>query len=132
MGKFIITEEDKNYIKGLYGGLLSEGFEGQVEDLDNWIESNSDYISQHSLEEKVSELFDGVIGNVESDVRTEKNSGGDEYGENWGRKLITITNNGDPLIKIWVTNDYVYDYGKNSSEFGFGERFKFNQDALYS
>ena len=132
MGKFIITEEDKNYIKGLYGGLLSEGFVGQVEDLDNWIESNSDYISQHSLEEKVSELFDGVIGNVESDVRTEKNSGGDEYGENWGRKLITITNNGDPLIKIWVTNDYVYDYGKNSSEFGFGERFKFNQDALYS
>ena len=132
MKKFIITEEEKKQIKGLYGRLLSEGFEGQVEDLDNWIESNSDYISQHSLEEKVSELFDGVIGNVESDVHTEKNSGGDEYGENWSRKLITITNNGDPLIKIWVTNDYSYDYGKNSSEFGFGERFKFNQDALYS
>jgi len=130
MKKFIITEDDKNHIKGLYGRILSEGFEGQVEDLDNWIENHHDYISQHSLEEKISELFDGVLGDVDSHVHTEKDSGGDEYGENWGRKLITITNNGEPLIKIWVTNVYVYDYGKNSIEFE--ERFKFNQDALYS
>lgn len=132
MKKFVITENDKKHIRGLYERILTEGFEDKVEELDNWIESNSDYISQHSLEEKVSELFDGVIGDVESNVHTEKDSGGDEYGENWGRKLITITNNGEPLIQVWVTNDYSYDFGKNSIEFGFGERFKFNQDALYS
>ena len=118
MKKFIITEDDKNHIKGLYGRILSEGFEGQVEDLDNWIENHHDYISQHSLEEKISELFDGVLGDVDSHVHTEKDSAGDEYGENWGRKLITITNNGEPLIKIWVTNDYVYDHTKGAHFLG--------------
>ena len=131
MKKFIITEEDRKHIHSLYGRILSESFNDKVEELDNWIENNSDYISEHSLKEMVEELFGGVLGDVESHVNTEKDSGGDEYGENWSRKLITITNNGEPLIKVWVTNDYRYDFGKNSTEFGFGERFKFNQDALY-
>lgn len=37
---------------------------------------------------------------------------------------MTVKNNGDDLIKVWVTNDFRYDYGKNSSDFG--GRFYFN------
>lgn len=131
MKKFIITEEDRKHIHSLYGRILSEGFVDKLEELDNWIEDNSGDINEHSLKEKIEELFSGILGDVDSHVHTEENSGGDEYGENWNRKLITITNNGEPLIKVWVTNDYRYDFGKNSTEFGFGERFKFNQNALY-
>ena len=122
-----------NELRNLVKQIIKEEddkVEEKVEELDNWIEENSDYIGEDSLKEKVKELFGGILGNVDSYVQTEKNSEGDEYGENWSRNLITITNNKKPLIEIWVTNDYRYDFGKNSIEFGFGERFKFNKDSL--
>jgi hypothetical protein len=95
--------------------------------LENWIDSNSDYISSYSLEEKVKELF-GLRGDVTSDVSMEKDSGGDEYGENWNKSLITIKHNGDDLVKVWVKSDGRNDYGKNMSEFDKG--FYFNEYAL--
>lgn len=99
----------------------------EIEELDEWIESNNDYISPDSLREKVEELFN-LRGDVDVEETVEEDSGGDEYGENWSKRLITITHNGDALVKIWVKSDYRYDYGKNSSEFG--KRFYFNQYSL--
>ena len=98
----------------------------EVDDLDSWIENNSDYISTSSLEEVIKELFN--LTDVTSYQSVEEDEGGDEYGENWSKILITIQNNGDDLVKVWVTSDYRYDYGKNASEFD--KRFYFNEYAL--
>ena len=88
----------------------------QLEDLDNWIENNSDYISEYSLKEMLIELFDLNEDNVEIDEYIENDRGGDMYGENWSKKLLTIKNNGEDLFKIWLKMDNIYDYGKNSNE----------------
>ena len=100
----------------------------QLEDLDNWIENNNDYISEYSLKEMLIELFDLNEDNVEIDEYIENDRGGDMYGENWSKKLLTIKNNGDDLFKIWLKMDGRYDYGKNSNEFD--NRFYFNQYSL--
>ena len=101
---------------------------GQLDDLNNWIENNSEYISGYSLMEKMVELFDLNENNIEIEDTIEKDSGGDMYGEDWGKKLLTITNNGDELFKIWLTMDDRYDFGKNMIEFN--DRFYFNQYSL--
>lgn len=106
--------------------VISESYR-EVEDLDNWIEANHDFISPNSLEEAVKEIFN-LGGDVSSEKRIEKDNGGIEYGENWNKILITIKNGGEDLVKVWVNSDYRYAYGKNVSEFG--ERFYFNEYAL--
>ena len=100
----------------------------QLDDLDNWIENNRDYISEYSLKEMLIELFDLNEDNVEIDEYIENDRGGNMYGENWSKKLLTIKNNGEDLFKIWLKMDNIYDYGKNSNEFD--NRFYFNQYAL--
>jgi hypothetical protein len=99
----------------------------EVDDLNSWIESNSDYISSSSLENAVKEIFN-LDGDVSSYESVEEDNGGEEYGENWNKILLTIQNNGDDLVKVWVTNDYRYDFGKNSMEFN--KRFYFNEYSL--
>lgn len=100
----------------------------ELEDLDNWIENNSEYISEYSLMEKLVELFNLNEDNVEIEDTIEKDSGGDMYGEDWGKKLLIIRNNGDDLFKIWLTMDDRYDFGKNMNEFS--NRFYFNEYSL--
>ena len=121
-----IQESNQRLENRLFKKVIIESYR-EVEDLENWFDSNSDYISSYSLEEQVKELF-SLRGDVTSDVSVEKDSGGDEYGENWNKSLITIKHNGDDLVKIWVTSDDRYDYGKNMSEFD--KSFYFNEYAL--
>jgi len=80
------------------------------------------------LEEKIKDLF-GLGDGVSSHTERLRDNGGDEYGENWDKILITIQNNGDDLFKVWVNNSYEYIYGKNSEDFR-GNRFYFNEYAL--
>lgn len=101
--------------------------ESEVDDLDNWIESNIDYISPSSLGEAVKELFN-LRGEVTVDKMVEKDRGGDEYGENWNKILIIVRHDGEVLLKVWVKSDFRYDYGKNVTEFD--NRFYFNEYAL--
>jgi hypothetical protein len=113
--------------------VIKESY-GEVEDLDNWIESNLDYISEYSLKDKVIELFDLNEDNVSSESITEKDEGGERYGENWNMTLIVIKNKGHDLVKVWVNNNGRYNYGKNRREFGNRlsnlDRFYFNEHAL--
>ena len=113
--------------------VIKESY-GEVEDLDNWIESNLDYISEYSLKDKVIELFDLNEDNVSSESITEKDEGGERYGENWNMTLIVIKNKGHNLVKVWVDNNGRYNYGKNRREFGNRlsnlDRFYFNEYAL--
>ena len=121
-----IQETNQRLENRLFKQVITESYR-EVDELENWIDSNSDYISSYSLEEKVKELF-GLRGDVTSDVSMEKDSGGGEYGENWNKSLITIKHNGDDLVKVWVTSDDRYNYGKNMSEFDKG--FYFNEYSL--
>jgi len=100
----------------------------EIDELDEWIESNTYYISPNSLKEKIKELF-GLGDGVSSHTERLRDNGGEQYGENWDKILITIQNNGDDLFKVWVNNDYGYIYGKNSEQFR-GNRFYFNEYAL--
>jgi len=113
--------------------VIKESY-GEVEDLDNWIQSNLDYISEYSLKDKVIELFDLNEDNVSSESITEKDEGGERYGENWNMTLIVIKNKGHDLVKVWVNNNGRYNYGKNRREFGNRlsnlDRFYFNEYAL--
>jgi hypothetical protein len=78
-----IQETNQRLENRLFKQVITESYR-EVDELENWIDSNSDYISSYSLEEKVKELF-GLRGDVTSDVSVEKDSGGDEYGENWNK-----------------------------------------------
>ena len=118
-----LTEND---LTRLVKKIILESYR-EVDDLNSWIESNSDYISSSSLEDAVKEIFN-LGGDVSSYESVEEDNGGEEYGENWNKILLTIQNNGDDLVKVWVTNDYRYDFGKNSMEFN--KRFYFNEYSL--
>ena len=76
-----IQESNQRLENRLFKKVITESYR-EVEDLENWFDSNSDYISSYSLEEQVKELF-SLRGDVTSDVSVEKDSGGEEYGENW-------------------------------------------------
>ena len=89
--------------------------EDVAEELNNWIEENSDYINASSLESKINDLIgDGQITIEEEEV---EDKGGMEYGENWNIKVIIVKLNGKDLMKICVNSDGGYDFGKNSSMF---------------
>ncbi len=96
---------------------LFESFNEDIsEELDNWIEDNSDYISSSALEDKVKELLN-LDQEITSSESVEKDRGGDMYSENWNKILITIKYNQKDLIKVWVNNDYRYSSGKNVISF---------------
>ncbi len=96
---------------------LFESFNEDIsEELDNWIEDNSDYISSSALENKVKDLL-GLDQEITSSESVEKDRGGDMYSENWNKILITIKYNQKDLIKVWVNNDYRYSSGKNVISF---------------
>ena len=96
---------------------LFESFNEDIsEELDNWIEDNSDYISSSALEDKVKELL-SLDQEITSSESVEKDRGGDIYSENWDKILITIKYNEKDLIKVWVNSDYRYSSGKNVISF---------------
>ena len=77
--------------------------EDVAEELDNWIEANSDYISASSLEDKINELIGE--GKVEIEVETIEDKGGMEYGEDWSTQVITVKFNGKVLMKVCPNQD---------------------------
>ena len=89
--------------------------EDVAEELDNWIESNSDYISSSSLESKINEMIED--GEVTVEVETIEDKGGMEYGEDWSTQVVTVKLNGKDLMKVCVNSEGRYDFGKNSLMF---------------
>ena len=65
-----IQETNQRLENRLFKQVITESYR-EVEDLETWIDSNSDYISSNSLEEKVKELFN-LRGDVTSDVSVYK------------------------------------------------------------
>ena len=86
-----------------------------AEELDNWIESNSDYISASSLESKINELIED--GEITVGVDKVEDKGGMEYGEDWSTQVLTVKLNGKDLMKVCVNSEGRYDFGKNSLMF---------------
>jgi len=86
-----------------------------ADELDNWIEGNSDYISASSLEQKISDLIEDGEITVEEDTIEDK--GGMEYGEDWSTRVITVKLNGKDLMKVCVDSEGKYDFGKNIQMF---------------
>jgi len=86
-----------------------------AEELDNWIEDNSDYISSSSLEGKINELIQD--GEITVEVDTVEDKGGMEYGEDWSTQVITVKFNGKDLMKVCVNSEGRYDFGKNALMF---------------
>ena len=89
--------------------------EDVAEELDNWIEANSDYISSSSLEDKINDLIGE--GKVEIEVETIEDKGGMESGEDWSTEVFTVKFNGKDLMKVCVDSEGRYDFGKNSLMF---------------
>ena len=89
--------------------------EDVAEELDNWIESNSDYISASSLESKINELIKD--GEITVGVDKVEDKGGMEYGEDWSTQVLTVKLNGKDLMKVCVNSEGRYDFGKNSLMF---------------
>ena len=89
--------------------------EDVAEELDNWIESNSDYISASSLESKINELIED--GEITVEVETIEDKGGMEYGEDWSTRVLTVKFNGKDLMKVCVNSEGRYDFGKNTLMF---------------
>ena len=86
-----------------------------AEEIDNWIESNSDYMSASSLEDKLKELIGSDDIKVTETV--ERSSEGDEYGEDWSTTIICAKYKGQDLMKVCVNSSKAYDFGKNSIMF---------------
>ena len=89
--------------------------EDVAEELDNWIESNSDYISASSLESKINELIED--GEITVGVDKVEDKCGMEYGEDWSTQVLTVKLNGKDLMKVCVNSEGRYDFGKNSLMF---------------
>ena len=85
--------------------------EDVAEELDNWIEANSDYISASSLEGKINELIQD--GEITVDVETIEDKGGMEYGEDWSTQVVTVKLNGKDLMKVCVDSEGRYAFGRN-------------------
>ena len=107
---------------------LFEGFENEdiYDEIDNWLDANSDYISASSLENKIKELLDS--DDIEATTTQEKDSGGDEYGEDWSTTVISVKYKGQDLMKVCATSDGRYASGMSNNMFG--ERFFFNKSLL--
>ena len=89
--------------------------EDVAEELDNWIEANSDYISSSSLEGKINELIQD--GEITVEVETIEDKGGMESGEDWSTQVVTVRLNGKDLMKVCVDSEGRYDFGKNTLMF---------------
>ena len=89
--------------------------EDVAEELDNWIEANSDYISSSSLEGKINELIED--GEITVEVETIEDKGGMESGEDWSTQVVTVRLNGKDLMKVCVDSEGRYDFGKNTLMF---------------
>ena len=89
--------------------------EDVAEEIDNWIEANSDYISASSLEGKINELIQD--GEITVEVDTVEDKGGMEYGEDWSTQVMTVKLNGKVLMKVCVNSEGRYDFGKNALMF---------------
>lgn len=100
------------------------------DEIDEFISNYGDYISPQILKQEVDKLLgfmnddfeyigEGNDDIVDDDVSYEKESS----------PLVTITLDGNVLIKVYLDNDFRYDYGANSEEFG--ERFFFD-DNVYN
>ena len=89
--------------------------EDVAEELDNWIEDNSDYISSSSLEGKINDLIGE--GKVEIEVKTIEDKGGMGSGEDWSTQVVTVRLNGKDLMKVCVDSEGRYDFGKNTLMF---------------
>ena len=89
--------------------------EDVAEELDNWIEDNSDYISSSSLEGKINELIQD--GEITVEVETIEDKGGMESGEDWSTQVVTVRLNGKDLMKVCVDSEGRYDFGKNTLMF---------------
>jgi hypothetical protein len=98
-----------------------------ITELDDWIEGNVDYISQYSLEDKVQRLLN-MDEEMTSDIEVLESDEGDEYGEDWGIKIIVIKYNGEDLMKVCVTPEGRYHYGNNRNMFN--NRFYFDKSLL--
>ena len=85
--------------------------EDVAEELDNWIEANSYYISSSSLEDKINDLIGE--GKVEIEVETIEDKGGMEYGEDWSTEVFTVKFNGKDLMKVCVDSEGRYAFGRN-------------------
>jgi len=85
--------------------------EDVAEELDNWIEDNSDYISASSLEGKINELIQD--GEITVEVDTVEDKGGMEYGEDWSTQIFTVKLNGKDLMKVCVDSEGRYAFGRN-------------------
>ena len=94
-----------------------QDLDSQIDELDSWIEANKDYINPDGLMEKLKEILQLEDG-LTVDITFQNDDGGLEYGENWGKNLVTIKMNGRELMLIWLTSDMSYDFGKNALEFG--------------
>ena len=107
---------------------LFEGFDNEdiQEEIDNWLEDNSDYISASALEDKLKELTGS--DDIEATQTKEKDAGGDEYGEDWSTTVICVKHKGKDLMKVCVNSEGRYSYGMNSNMFG--ERFFFDKSSL--
>ena len=86
-------------------------------EIDEWIDSNSDYISASSLEDKVKDLIEDK-GQITVDQKTIEDKGGAQYGENWNINVITVKLDGKDLIKVCTKSDGRYAYGACSNMFG--------------
>ena len=89
--------------------------EDVAEELDNWIEDNSDYISSSSLEGKINELIED--GEITVEVKTIEDKGGMGSGEDWSTQVVTVRLNGKDLMKVCVDSEGRYDFGKNTLMF---------------
>jgi hypothetical protein len=85
-------------------------------EIDNWIEDNSNYLSRHSLEEKIKELIRDK-GTITAEEETIENKEGEQYSENWNTKVITVKLNGKDLVKVCTKSDGRYSYGASSNMF---------------
>ena len=85
--------------------------EDVAEELDNWIEANSDYISSSSLEGKINDLIGE--GKVEIEVETIEDKGGMESGEDWSTEVFTVKFNEKDLMKVCVDSEGRYAFGRN-------------------
>jgi hypothetical protein len=94
-----------------------QDLDSQINELDSWIESNTDYINPDMLVEKLKEILQ-LGDELTVDVTFYNDDEGLQYGENWGKNLVTVKMNGNDLMLIWLTSDMSYDFGKNALEFG--------------
>jgi hypothetical protein len=129
-----------NYLK------LFENFEDidlKITELDDWIESHRDHISFDTLKDKLKDLFQFKDYEITQTEVFKPDSGGDDYGENWGKYLVAFRYKDQDLMLIYLSSDMSYDFGKNATEFegqpknktvnapyGGGVRFFFDRTIL--